>query len=377
MPMQQFTLSLILCFGFLVVVVTGGLLIVVCTPRAGLETLPQVGGSVAAGDEETKRQVDKIHPAKTSSVDTGLAEDPKVTEPAPPEGLDHAADPAEAAKTVENNKDVTQYKAQKPRGPGKYRRPAERWQVHSVTIGPQVFLIDGLDSGAVRRVALPAPVEQRFVLVSISMTWEGRRTRTIYFEKSRIGSPTFQLAANGGTYDPIGRLIEALDPLAPLTTDQLVVAQGQRVDLDIAFLMPNHEGTVSLIVDGQRHDTFELPPPHHADLPEMFGIWHRVDTQLHPLRFEDPLIDALADPGCRLLWITANGSGQPRLNIPSASVSSDQLLIRDDGTVARLTLNREQHHQPAWVRAIDGGSALLVYFGEESPATFMYERSRP
>ena len=364
--------SLLLCLVGLAVLAVGSSVAIFCVPRSdpGAET-PSASASV---DQDARRP------------DEGVPDSAPPVTPSPllSEGAEGAGEPkaaweggAAGPATLRPDRDVV---AVKPRSskvgdPKRRGAKADRWGLDSFSAMGRVFLLDGVDRSATRRRYFAAPPDQRYAIISGSLTWEGAQPRQIEFEISPQGPPTIQLRSDGQTYDPIGRLVTRLDPLAPLTTAPINVGGEETVALAVAYLVPNETQAVSLLLEGEERVTLNLPPPAQIRVDDLPGVWRKVVGQLRSLRHGDPLINAVANPACRLLRIVRDKRGLSQLTIPSALVKGTEFNHRVGVGAIQLKLARGEHRQPGWIRVIDNGACLVLYTGDDPGAVFLFERT--
>ncbi len=252
-----------------------------------------------------------------------------------------------------------------------------QWWLGPLTARARVFLIDRMDEDGLRRRYRPAPIGQRYVALSLTLRWEGPKTREIILDGSARGRPTVSLLADDKPYEPLGRLTAESPLPTPLSTERVAVTRGDPVSLELVFLVPEEIQSFTLRIERQSHGTIELPAATRTRPAELAGLWRKARGQVIPLRYDDPVIDALADPRCRRLRIAHNQMGLLQAILPFAAVTSSPILSGDNTAAIPITLSRGNHTQPAMLRLTEGGASLLLYVGEQPNATFLFERAPP
>ena len=249
-----------------------------------------------------------------------------------------------------------------------------QWWLGPVAARARALLIDAKDEDGMRRRFRPAPIAKRYVILSLTLRWEGSQTREIIVDGSARRRPTVYLVAGEKPFDPLGRITHESQPPAPLFTEPVAAAKGDPVSLELVFLVPREISSFALRIERQSHGTVELSTAARTSPAKLAGVWRKVPGQVMPLRYEDPVIDALADPRCRLLQIAHNQVGLLQATMPFAAVTSSPILAQDSPTAIPITLSRGIHTQPAMLRLIEGGASLLLYVGEPPIAPFLFER---
>lgn len=253
------------------------------------------------------------------------------------------------------------------------RTPSETWQIASVSIEPSVFLF-AVGKPPHTQWAMPAPPDRRYIVASLSLTWDGRHSHTLTSTISSRGIPTFRLTDRSNRYFPLGRLTDRRNHLAPLSQESIVFGAGETKILDIVFLIPSQVGQVTLVVDGKRCGKFDLEAPAMVTPRELVGDWRRTYPQFHSLRFEDALANRIADAACRTLRITETLPGVVELQIPCAGGRSMPLLENIAKNVLNIKIRAGAEERSCRLRVIDRAKALLLYVGKDESAAFLFER---
>ena len=253
------------------------------------------------------------------------------------------------------------------------RTPSESWQVGEVSIEPSVFLF-GIGEPPEKQWFMPAPADRRYIIASLSLTWDGRKSRRLTLMTSSSGLPTIRLTDRTNRYLPLGRLTERRNYFAPLSRESIEFASGETKTMDIAFLVPSQVGQVTLVVDGSGNGAFKLEAPSMVTPANLIGIWRRPRSQLHSLRYEDALADGIADSACRTLRIVETPAGFVELQIPCANGRSIPLKEAAANNVLNTRIKSDAGERPCRLRVIDGAKALILYVGENESAAFLYER---
>ena len=375
---SQFSVSLGLCLAALAILAAATVAVVAWAPRRTVVSaaLPTAGVSIPAPGESTDSGspiVDATAKVPATEPDPVGAEPVKAEQPSEPTESDEAPTeivpetptvPVETAVAGSSDDDR----------PARFPSAGGAWWIHSVAVRSQVFLLDRRDSDGVRRMFMAAPIDQRYAVLTVALTWKGRDARKIVLEAEPPNHPTLQLLVDGQLFDPLGSFLTDFDPLTPLTTDSLSVAPDSRETVDVVFLLPNEAEVVSMVLDGQPHDRFDLTGATAMTAGELVGVWFRLRSQLQPLRFSDPLSDALADPRVGLLDIRTNVVGFVELRIPSAAAVGRDLAEPDDSGAIALSLEYRGQQAPAWLRPLDGGAAVALYLSEDGRVCFVYEK---
>ena len=351
----QFGKSLIWSLGGLCAVTLAVVAIFVMVPRKGTT---DVSSSPARRPEKTEQAIAPIDQGGTP--DAPKAAGPVDSAPSPPRD--------EQAKTSES-------KTVEPVQPARLveRAPSESWQVESASIEPSVFLFA---VGKRPRIqwSMPAPADRRYIVASLSLSWDGRDSHTLTFTVSAAGLPTLRLTDGTNRYLPLGRLADRRNHLKPLSQESMEFGAGETKMLDVAFLVPSHVGQITLVVDGKHSGKFDLEAPSMVTPRDLVGNWRRAHPQFHALRYEDALANGIADPACLTLRITETQAGIVELQIPCANGRSMPLLDSVAKNVLTMKIKTGADERPCRLRVIGRAKALLLYVGESESDAFLYER---
>lgn len=351
----QFGKSFIWSLGGLAAVTLAVAAIFVMVPRKGTT---DVDSSTVGRSEKTEQTIVPIGHGGTP--DAPKAADPVDSTPPPPR--------QEQAKTSESETvDQVQPAALVE------RVPSESWQVENVSIEPSAFLF-AVGKPPKIQWSMPAPADRRYIVASLSLTWDGRDSHTLTSKISPAGLPTLRLTDGTNRYLPLGRLTDRRNHLQPLSQESMEFAAGETKMLDVAFLVPSHVGQITLIVDGKRCGEFDWEAPSMVTPQDLVGNWRRAQPQFHALRYEDTLANGIADPACRTLRITETTGGIVELQIPCANGRSMPLLESVAKDVLNIRIKSGTDERPCRLRVIDRAKALLLYVGESESAAFLYER---
>ncbi len=254
------------------------------------------------------------------------------------------------------------------------RSPREQWWHGSTTVSCRLFLYDRLDAGGQRRRGYPAPIGERYVIVSTFLRWDGQEGHPVVISSDSPDPPTLRLRHQGTWFDPLGRIENDSDPLHVLSTSSTTTRPHETVHVEVAFIVPESIESISLIVGGMEGKTFDLPPAGPIDVQSLIGRWHKSPGQLAPLRHADPLINAITDHRGELALISRNRRGFTELALPAASIVSSPLNERTaNGSALVLTLSWGTDASEATLRITDNGESFLLYTSIDQ-AVFLFER---
>ena len=344
--------SLIWSLSGLAAVTLAVVAIFVVVPRKGT---PDADASTVGRSEETERTI-----AHGGTPDAPKTADP--VGPTPPQPREDQAKTSES-ETVD----------QVPPARLVERVPSESWQVENVSIEASVFLF-AVGKPPKMQWSVPAPADRRYIVASLSLTWDGRDSHTLTSKISPAGLPTVRLTDGTNRYLPLGRLTDRRNHLKPLSQESMEFAAGETKMLDVAFLVPSHVGQVTLIVDGRHSGKFDLQTPSMVTPQDLVGNWRRAQLQFHAIRYPDALANGIADRACRTMRITETLVGVVELQIPCANGRSMPLLESVAKDVLNIRIKSGADDQPCRLRVIDRAKALLLYVGESESAVFLYER---
>lgn len=356
----QFGKSLVWSLGGLTVIAVAVISIIVLVPK---KPPTEVGPSAQDRPKKAARDLTPSVDLSPSSTSEGNQHttDSRVGSPSP--GPDKTQPPS---RTVDSADRVSP-------SPPVVRTPSESWQVGEVSIEPSVFLF-GIGEPPEKQWFMPAPSDRRYIIASLSLTWDGRTSRVLTLATSSAGLPTIRLTDRTNRYFPLGRLIERRNYFEPLSRESIEFAGGETKTMDIAFLVPSQVGQVTLVVDGSGNGAVKLEAPSMVTPANLIGIWRRPRSQLHALRYEDALADGIADSACRTLRIVETPAGFVELQIPCANGRSIPLKEAVANNVLNTKIKTDAGERPCRLRVIDGTKALLLYVGENESTAFLYER---
>lgn len=252
----------------------------------------------------------------------------------------------------------------------------EQWWHGSTKVSWRLFLYDRVDAGGLRRRGYPAPIGERYVIVSTSLRWDGKEVPPIVISADSSDPPTLRLRHEGTWFAPLGRLQGGSNSLNVLSTHPTMTQPGETVDVEVAFIVPESIESVSLVVGGVEGDVFELPPGDPIDVQSLIGRWRKSPGQLAPIRYAAPFINAISDDRGELAIILRNRLGFTELTLPGASIISNPLNERSAaGNALALTLSRGTDVLEATLRTTDDGDSFLLYASADQ-AVFLFERVR-
>lgn len=350
---SQFGKSLIWSICGLAAVTLAVVAIFVMVPRS---QTPDADASTAARAEATERSI--APRAHGGTPDAPRAAD--LVSPHPPRKPQAKTSESKPAKPVQP-------------APVVKRPPSESWQVESVSIQPSVFLFAVGKPPNIQR-SLPAPADRRYIVASLSLTWDGRDSRTMTSAISPSGLPTVRLTDGTNRYLPLGRLTDRRNHMKPLSKASIEFAAGETKMLDVVFLIPSHIGQVTLVVDRKHRGKFDLETPSMVTPRDLVGDWRRVRSQFHAIRYPDALANGIADPACRTMRITEKMAGVVELQIPCADARSMPLLESVAKDVLNIGIEVGTDERACRLRVIDRAKALLLYVGEDGSPAFLFER---
>ena len=214
-----------------------------------------------------------------------------------------------------------------------------------MTVKTGVFLVEPGMLGSGGRYLHAAPIGQRYVFVSVVLTWEGEQTREIRFRSDGGTSASIQLGVLDERIDPVGRVVPDPGPLRPVATDSMVLEPGARSAFEVVFALPEAVVEANLLVDGRVHLPLTIPGDAPSPPSTWVGTWRRGAETIGPMRYGRPLLDALVGSDARVMKIQQRLDGLTVVSVPSASISSD-------GEVD--TRNGKEHRTFTWLRATCG-----------------------
>ena len=248
------------------------------------------------------------------------------------------------------------------------------WWYGPVTVKTGVFLVEPGMLGSGGRYLHAAPIGQRYVFVSVVLTWEGEQTREIRFRSDGGTSASIQLGVLDERIDPVGRVVPDPGPLRPVATDSMVLEPGARSAFEVVFALPEAVVEANLLVDGRVHQSLTIPGDAPSPPSTWVGTWRRGAETIGPMRYGRPLLDALVGSDARVMKIQQRLDGLTVVSVPSASISSDGEVDTRNERSIDIHLVKGDLREAATLRAIRGGAALLLYVGSDRSVVLLYER---
>ena len=262
-----------------------------------------------------------------------------------------------------------------PRGRGAAGSP-EAWTHDPFTIRATLFGINAVANGAdgstgTARVGLFAPVDQRYLVLAGALTWSGREPSTFHTVRSEDHSPTVRLSTSGKRYGPLGRIPQLADLLNPFATAPIPVEANKPVDLQLVFLLPRETREVQVIVGNDAMESLVVPDEAMMRLSSLAGIWRRAEGQIGRIRAATAMQDAAQAPSCRLMRAVQRPTGSVELALGCGAIQGSVGGTIVESTLFPVTLRFDGSTSAGkpvgrgWLRPINGGDALLLYFVED------------
>ncbi|MHC4066343.1 MAG: hypothetical protein ACYSUI_17840 [Planctomycetota bacterium] len=230
------------------------------------------------------------------------------------------------------------------------------------------------DSAADELPVLAAPIDSRYVVLSMEIQPVSPSTTVLHVVDGQDSRATIRLLIDDQPLMPLGQLTNPSRDRDPFDVQPVQCApQSSPVRLALAFLVSGEALSAQVELDGAIIKTLALQaesiPPHR-----IAGTWRKVPPRRVPMRFPDPVLDAVCSSDHQVLAVRRAGENGWLFEFPFTDLTPGPATVVPSSGIVECTLSCGGDQRQARARLVDGGQAMILYLGEDPLERLVYRR---